>query len=283
MEVSMGQLRDQMVMEMQLRNYSDKTIEDYTRHIVWYTKHFGCSPAELGEAEIKRYLHYLLVERELSWSYVNVSYSALQFLYEKTLKHPWNVEKIPRPKTGLKLPEILSDKELLRLFDATNNLKHRMMLMITYAAGLRVSETAKLKLTHIDSDRMQIRVEQGKGRKDRYTLLSAPLLPVLRRYYRQYRPLTYLFEGKKAGLPLSTETIQKVFKQAKESAGIKKQATVHTLRHCFATHLMENGVDLLTIKKLMGHRSIQTTLRYVRIGHEHIRTVVSPLDKLLVK
>lgn len=279
----MGQLRDRMVMEMQLRNYSDKTIKDYTRHIVWYTKYFGCSPAELGEAEIKRYLHQLLVERELSWSYVNVSYSALQFLYEKTLKRPWNVEKIPRPKTGLKLPEILSDKELLRLFDATNNFKHRMMLMITYAAGLRVSETANLKLSHIDSDRMQIRVEQGKGRKDRYTLLSAPLLPQLRSYYRQYRPLTYLFEGKKPGAPFSTETIQKVFKRAKESAGIKKQATVHTLRHCFATHLMENGVDLLTIKKLMGHRSIQTTLRYVRIGHEHLGTVVSPLDKLLVK
>lgn len=278
----MGQLRDQMVMEMQLRNYSDKTIKDYTRHVVWYTKYFGCSPAELGEPEIKRYLHHLLVERELSWSYVNVSYSALQFLYKKTLKRPWNVEQIPRPKTGLQLPEILSDKELLRLFDATNNFKHRMLLMITYAAGLRVSETAHLKLSHLDSDRLQIRVEQGKGRKDRYTLLSAPLLPELRRYYRHYRPLTYLFEGNKPGVPLATETIQKVFKAARESAGIKKPATVHTLRHCFATHLMENGVDLLTIRKLMGHRSIQTTLRYVRVRQEHIRTVVSPLDQLLV-
>lgn len=279
----MGQLRDQMVMEMRLRNYSDKTIEDYTRHIVWYTKYFGCSPAELGKAEIKCYLHHLLVERELSWSYVNVSYSALQFLYETTLKRCWNVAKIPRPKSGLKLPEILSDNELVRLFEATHNFKHRMLLMITYAAGLRISETAKLKLSHIDSDRMQIRVEQGKGRKDRYTLLSAPLLPELRRYYRQYRPQTYLFEGKKSGVPLSTEAIRKVFKRARESAGIKKQATVHTLRHCFATHLMENGVDLFTIKQLMGHRSIQTTLLYVRIRHEHIRTVVSPLDKLLVK
>jgi integrase/recombinase XerD len=281
MEVSMGQLRDQMVMEMKLRNYSDKTIENYTQHIVWYTKYFGCSPTELGEAEIKQYLHHLIVERELSWSYVNVSYSALQFLYEKTLKRRWNVAKIPRPKSGLKLPEILSDKELLRLFASTNNFKHRMMLMITYAAGLRISETVNLKLSHIDSDRMQIRVEQGKGRKDRYTLLSAPLLPELRNYYRHYHPLKYLFEGKKPGVPLSTETIRKVFRAAKESAGIKKQATVHTLRHCFATHLMENGVDLLTIRKLMGHRSIKTTMRYVRIRHEHMRTVVSPLDKLL--
>lgn len=279
----MGQLRDQMVMEMQLRNYSDKTIEDYTRHIVWYTKYFGCSPAELGEADIKRYLHHLLVERQLSWSSVNVSYSALQFLYEKTLKRRWNVAKIPRPKGGLKLPEILSDKELVRLFEATHNLKHRMMLMITYAAGLRISETTNLKLSHIDSDRMQIRVEQGKGRKDRYTLLSAPLLPALRRYYRHYRPLKYLFEGNKPGLPLATESIRKVFRAAKELAGIKKQATVHTLRHCFATHLMENGVDLLTIRQLMGHRSIKTTMRYVRIRHEHIQTVVSPLDKLMVK
>ena len=279
----MGQLRDQMVMEMQLRNYSKKTIEDYTRHIVWYTKYFGRSPAELGEAEIKQYLHHLLVDREVSWSYVNVAYSALQFLYEKTLKRCWNVEKIPRPKTGFKLPEILSEQELLRLFDATDNFKHRMILMVTYAAGLRVSETAKLKLSHIDSDRLQIRVDQSKGRKDRYTLLSAPLLPELRRYYRHYRPQIYLFEGKKPGAPLATETIQKVFKGAKESAAITKKATVHTLRHCFATHLMENGVDLLTIKKLMGHRSIQTTLRYVHVRHEHVRAVVSPLDKLLVK
>ena len=277
----MGQLRDQMVMEMELRNYSEKTIKDYTRHIVWYTKYFGRSPAELGEAEIKQYLHHLLVEREVSWSYVNVAYSALQFLYEKTLKRSWNVDKIPRPKTGLKLPDILSDNELLGLFDATNNFKHRIMLMVTYAAGLRVSETAKLKLSHIDSDRLQIKVEQGKGRKDRYTLLSAPLLPELRNYYRQYRPLTYLFEGKKPGVPLSTETIQKVFKGAKESAGIKKKATVHTLRHCFATHLMENGVDVITIRKLLGHRSLQTTLHYIQIRQEHIRTVLSPLDKLL--
>lgn len=279
----MGQLRDQMVMEMQLRNYSKKTIEDYTRHIVWYTKYCGRSPAELGEAEIKQYLHYLLVEREVSWSYVNVAYSALQFLYEKTLKRCWNVEKIPRPKTGFKLPAILSEQELLRLFDAANNFKHRMLLMVTYAAGLRVSETSKLQLSHIDSDRLQIRVEQSKGRKDRYTLLSAPLLPELRRYYRHYRPQIYLFEGNKPGVPLATETIQKVFKGSKESAGITKKATVHTLRHCFATHLMENGVDLLTIKKLMGHRSIQTTLRYIHVRQEHIRAVVSPLDKLLVK
>lgn len=278
----MGQLRDQMVMEMQLRNYSKKTIEDYTRHIVWYTKYCGRSPAELGEAEIKQYLHHLLVEREVSWSYVNVAYSALQFLYEKTLKRCWNVEKIPRPKTGFKLPAILSEQELLRLFDATDNFKHRMILMVTYAAGLRVSETAKLQLSHIDSDRLQIRVEQSKGRKDRYTLLSAPLLPELRRYYRHYRPQIYLFEGNKPGVALATETIQKVFKGAKQSAGITKKATVHTLRHCFATHLMENGVDLLTIKKLLGHRSIQTTLRYVHVRQEHIRAVVSPLDKLLV-
>jgi len=139
------------------------------------------------------------------------------------------------------------------------------------------------RVNHIDSDRLQIRVDQSKGRKDRYTLLSAPLLPELRRYYRHYRPQIYLFEGKKPGAPLATETIQKVFKGAKESAAITKKATVHTLRHCFATHLMENGVDLLTIKKLMGHRSIQTTLRYVHVRQEHIRAVVSPLDKLLVK
>jgi len=277
----MGQLREQMVMEMQLRNLTPKTIEDYTRQLVLYTKHFGRSPAELDEAAIRQYLHYLLVEKKLSWSSVNVSYSALRFFYEKTLNRPWNVAKLPRPKTGSKLPVILAEAELRALFAALPNEKHRLVLMLTYAAGLRVSETAHLKLTDLDSQRMQIRVSQGKGRKDRYTLLSPVLLPQLRDYYRQYKPQVYLFEGRTPGEPLAIETIQKIFKQAQAKAGITKQASVHTLRHCFATHLMENGVDVFTIKNLMGHRSIQTTLRYVHIRQEHLQRVVSPLDKIL--
>lgn len=277
----MGQLREKMVMEMQLRNLSAKTIEDYTRQIVWYTKHYGRSPAKLGDSEIKQYLHHLLVNQKLSWSSVNVCYCALRFFYEKTLKRPWNVENIPRPKTGTILPEILSDPELIRLFDAPKNFKHRIMLMTIYSAGLRVSEVTRLKPAHIDSDRMLIRVEQSKGRKDRYTLLSGALLPELRNYYQQFRPRTYLFEGRTPARALSVETVQRIFKKAKEIAGIRKKASVHTLRHCFATHLMENGTDIFRIKEFMGHRSIQTTLHYIHVRREHLRQATSPLDTLM--
>jgi len=277
----MGQLRAKMVMEMQLRNLSPNTIEDYARQVVLFTKYYGRSPAELGETEIKQYLHHLLVNQKLSWSSVNVCYSALRFFYEKTLKRPWNVENIPRPKTGTILPEILSDNELIRLFDALKNFKHRIILMTIYSAGLRVSEVTRLKPAHIDSDRMLIRVEQSKGRKDRYTVLSGVLLPELRNYYQQFRPQTWLFEGRIPGQALSVETVQRIFKNAKEAAGIRKRASVHTLRHCFATHTMEDGTNLFRIKELMGHRSIQTTLHYVHVRREYLRQAVSPLDTLL--
>ena len=277
----MSPLRSKMVMEMQLRNLSSNTIEDYTRQMVEYAKYFGRSPAELGEREIKEYLHHLLVIRGLSWSSVNVCYCALRFFYVKVMKHPWNVENIPRPKTGTLLPEILSDNEIIRLFDASKNFKHRIILMTIYSAGLRVSEVTRLKPAHIDSDRMLIRIEQSKGRKDRYTLLSAALLPELRSYYQQFRPRTWLFEGKTPGQAISVETVQRVFKKAKDVAGIQKKASVHTLRHCFATHLMENGTDIFRIKEFMGHRSIQTTLRYIHVRREHLRRAQSPLDTLL--
>jgi integrase/recombinase XerD len=266
---------------MQLRNFSPQTVKSYTQQMLWYTQYFGRSPAELGEAEIKQYLHYLLVTRKLNWSSVNVCYCALRFFYETTLKRPWNVENIPRPKTGTILPEILSDIELIRLFDAPKNFKHRIILMTTYSAGLRVSEVTRLKPAHIDSDRMLIRVEQSKGRKDRYTLLSAALLPELRSYYQQFRPQTYLFEGRTPGQALSPDTIQSIFQRARESAGILKKASVHTLRHCFATHLMENGTDIFRIKEFLGHSSIQTTLRYIHVRREYLRKAASPLDTLL--
>jgi integrase/recombinase XerD len=277
----MGQLHHKMVMEMQLRNLSPNTIEDYTRQMVGYCKYFGRSPAELGDTEIKEYLHHLLVVRELSWSSVNVCYCALRFFYVKVMKYPWNVENIPRPKTGTILPEILSDNELIRLFNVLTNFKHRIILMTIYSAGLRVGEVTRLKPAHIDSDRMLIRVEQSKGRKDRYTLLSASLLPELRTYYQQFRPRTWLFEGRTPGKAITVETVQRIFKKAREAAGIRKKASVHTLRHCFATHLMENGTDIFRIKEFMGHRSIQTTLRYIHVRREYLRQAASPLDILL--
>jgi len=277
----MPTLREQMIMEMELRNLAQRTIKDYVEHVARFAKHYNCSPNKLGDKHIREYLHYLLAEKKFSWSYVNVTYCALKFLYKNVLHRPWNIDTIPPPKTGVKLPEILSEEEVACLLKAPTNLKHKMILMVAYSGGLRVSEIVNLKLTDIDSKRMLIRVEQGKGRKDRYTLLSEPLLTELRLYYKRFKPQHYLFEGRIPGKPLSTATPQAVFNQAKTAAGIKKNVRFHTLRHCFATHLMEAGVDIFTIKNLMGHRSIQTTLRYVRVRHEHLQKVVSPLDKLL--
>jgi integrase/recombinase XerD len=276
----MGKLHDQMLMEMELRNFSPKTIKAYLWNMKAYTRHFMKSPTEMGETEIKQYLHYLKVVKKVSYSNINIAYSALRFFYVDTLHREWQVEKIPRPKVGRKLPVVLSREALQKLFAATPNLKHRVILMTTYSAGLRVSEVAHLKITDIDSQRMQIRVEQGKGQKDRYTLLSKELLPELRDYYLQYKPTTWLFEGKGGNVPLSVGTIQKIFKTAKTNAGIHQPATVHTLRHCFATHLLEDGTDIFTLRELLGHKSIHTTLRYIHIQRDHIQKVVSPLDRM---
>ena len=274
-------LREQMIMEMQLRNFSERTIETYTDHVLQFAKYFMRSPEVLGDEHIRKYLHYSLVIKQHNASYVNVTRSALKFLYKQVMNRPWDIEKIPAPKGERKLPEILSLEEVDCVLHTPRNLKHQMILMVTYSGGLRVSETTKLKLTDIDSKRMLIRVEQGKGKKDRYTLLSEPLLPDLRRYYKQFKPKHYLFEGRVPGKPLSEATLQTVFNKAKEAAGIQKQVTFHTLRHCFATHMLESGYGLEIIQKCMGHKNVQTTMRYLHIRHDHLQKVVSPLDQLL--
>ncbi|MFQ6003525.1 MAG: tyrosine-type recombinase/integrase [Candidatus Zixiibacteriota bacterium] len=276
----MGKLRDQMLMDMELRNFSPKTIEAYLGHMVSFTRLFGRSPAEMGEPEIRRYLHYLLREKQVSWSNINVGYCALKFFYTKTLHRSWNVEHIPRPKTPRTLPEVLSRDEVQRIFEVTPNLKHRTILMTTYSGGLRVSEVAHLKIGDIDSGRMTIRVNQGKGRKDRYTILSEVCLRELRRYYLEYRPRIWLFPGKDQAKPIDVGTIQRVFKDAKHKAGIRKQATPHTLRHSFATHFLEDGGNVFRLKELLGHRFLQTTLIYVHIQNEHLTEAISPLDRM---
>lgn len=277
----MTPLRQQMIMEMQLRNLSERTVETYVDHVSLFARHYGCSPVLLDDAHIRKYLHYLLVKRELDPSYVNVTRCAIKFLWKNVLKRPWDIEKIPAPKTGRKLPEILSLEEVNRVLHILSNLKHQMILKVAYSGGLRVSETANLKLKDIDSKRMLIRVKYGKGFKDRYTLLSEPLLPGLRQYYKRFKPTLYLFEGRVTGKPLSIATLQTVFNNAKHAAGITKDVTFHTLRHCFATHMLEAGCRLEVIQKCMGHKSIQTTMRYLHIRHEQLEKVVSPLDQLL--
>ena len=176
----MGQLKEQMLMEMELRNFSPKTVKAYLGHMVSYTKLFGRSPADMGDAEIRQYLYYLLKDRQVSWSNINIAYSSLKFFYVRVLHRPWNVDHIPRPKKEKRLPQILSYSELDRLFEVTRNIKHRLIFKTVYAGGLRVSEVAQLKVSNIDSDRMTIRIDQGKGKKDRYTVLAHALVPELR-------------------------------------------------------------------------------------------------------
>jgi len=245
-----------------------------------FALHFHRSPAELADQEIREYLHYLIQEKKVSQSAVSQAYSALKFFYETTLKRDWNGFRIPRVKMGKKLPVVLSLQEIQAIFSATRNLKHRAILMTTYSAGLRVSEVVHLKVSDIDSQRMVIRVQQGKGEKDRYTLLARRTLEVLRDYWREYRPKDWLFPGQPAKGSLSVSAVQRVFWKVLDQAGIKKPATVHTLRHSFATHLLEAGTDLYHIQQLLGHTTPKTTTIYLHLSRKDLGGVTSPIDLL---
>ena len=274
----MGKLRDQMEMDMRLRRFSPKTIACYLACMKGVAKHFRKSPAELGDEEIRAYLHHLMEERKVSQSVLVQTYSALRFFFEKTLQKQWNAFRIPRCKQRRKLPGVLSREEVESILSATKNLKHRAILMTIYSAGLRIGEATRLKVSDIDSGRMMIRVNEGKGLKDRYTLLGERNLEMLRRYWKAYRPLEWLFPGRNASTPVSISGIQRVFKTSREKAGIKKKASVHTLRHCFATHLLESGTDLYYIQRLLGHKSAGTTSVYLHITGKDIGKIKSPID-----
>jgi len=277
----MGKLREQMKMDLKLKGYSPKTQTAYLGYMKNFARYFGRSPAKMGEKEIREYLYHLVTGKDLGNSSINSVYSALKFFYETTLCRDWNVVKIPRRKTEKRLPVVLDGSEIKQLLAITTNLKHRALLMTTYSAGLRVSETAHLKVSDIDSKRMQLLVTQGKGKKDRYALLSPVTLNLLRDYWRQYRPFSWLFPGRLPDRPISTRTIQKVFENAKRKAGIKKPVTVHTLRHSFATHLLEAGTDIYRVQKLMGHTTPKTTTIYIHLRRQDLLKVISPLDSLL--
>jgi site-specific recombinase XerD len=274
----MGKLRDQMEMDMKLRRFSPKTITCYLACMKGVAKHFRKSPAELGDEEIRAYLHYLMEERKASQSVLVQTYSALKFFFEKTLQKQWNAIRIPRCKQRRKLPGVLTREEVESILSATKNLKHRAILMTLYSAGLRIGEVTRLKVSDIESGRMMIRVNEGKGLKDRYTLLGERNLEILRRYWKAYRPLEWLFPGRNASDPVSISAIQRVFKTSLAKAGIKKKASVHTLRHCFATHLLESGTDLYYIQRLLGHKSAGTTSVYLHITGKDIGKIKSPLD-----
>lgn len=270
-----------MKIDLELKGFSPKTRDSYIAHAKRFAEYFMKSPADLGEKEIKEYLHYLITERKLSSSYINNTYSALKFLYETTLKRQWDMKSIPRTKKAKRLPIVLSKEEVKRIINVTTNLKHKTILATTYAAGLRVSEVANLRITDIDSSNMQIRVSQGKGNKDRYTLLSKKNIEMLREYYKIYHPTSWLFPGIYNNNPLNIRTIQKVFEQSKKKAGIKKDVTVHSLRHSFATHLLEAGTDIYHIQQLLGHSNVKTTSIYIHLTNHDALKLTSPLDSLI--
>ena len=278
----MTPLRQKMINEMLLRRFSLKTQEAYVAAVMGLARHYKQSPEGITKQMIQDYLLYLMQKRKLSWSSCNVAVSGIRFFYIQTLGMDSMYLSIPPRKKDNKLPEILSMEELENLFAALTNQKHRTLLMTTYAAGLRVSEVVGLKLTDIDSERMMIRVQQGKGRKDRYTILSERLLKELRIYWKMYRPSLWLFSSRDTEQALSIGSAQRIYYHAKEQAGIQKGKGIHILRHCFATHLLEAGVDLRTIQMLMGHKSITTTIGYLQVTRKQLSSTQSPLDLLKV-
>ena len=277
----MSELRKRLIRDMQLRNLSPTTQQGYLYAVAGLAKYYHRSPEEIGPEDIKNYILYLLSERKLTVGSCHAIVSGLRFFYGVTLGLDETSVPIPPMKKATRLPEILSAEELKRLFSAVSNPKHRAMLMTAYGGGLRVSELVRLKVTDIHSDRMMIQVKQGKGRKDRYTLLSERLLQELRNYWKIKCPQVWLFPGK-SDSPMGRRTVQRVYTKTVSKAGIKRKGGIHTLRHCFATHLLEAGVDIRTIQLLMGHHSILSTVRYLQVTSKSLQGTKSPLDLLTV-
>jgi site-specific recombinase XerD len=276
----MTALREKMIFEMELHRLSPSTQYSYAHAVEGLARFYGRAPDKLTPDQIRTYIHYVQQRRKLAYETVNIIVCALLFFYVRTLGWDGFELRMPPRKHARSLPEVLSVQEVGRLLAAARNLKHRALLMTTYAAGLRVSETVHLKSTHIHTDRMQIRVVQGKGRKDRYSILSSRLLEELRTYWRAFRPPCWLFPGSDPKKPMSRESAGLIYKGAKKRAGIQRGRGIHTLRHCFATHLLEAGVDPRTIQVLMGHSSISTTMRYLRVARPDMSQEGSPFDLL---
>lgn len=272
---------EKLKLDLQLRGYSNGTITDYCEMVRLFLDYFKKPAEELGEPEIREYLHHLRNDKNLSPSTVNSRNSALRFFFEVTLEKSLIYRRIPRLKDPIVLPSILTRNEIEAIFNVTENLKHKCILMTIYASGLRLSETAALKISDIDSKNMRIFIQQGKGKKDRYVLLSHSNLEILREYWKEYKPRYWLFEGKEKGSRISTRAIQDAFKKSLKKAGINKKASVHTVRHAFATHLLENGASIFYIRQLLGHATIWTTTRYLHVATTDVLKTVSPLDTLL--
>lgn len=276
----MTELRRRMDNDMVLRGMAAKTREAYLGAVTGLARYYRRSPDQITADEVQAYLLELLRVRKRAWSTVNIAVHGMRFLYHVTLKHDHVAFSIPAGRQPAKLPHILSTEDVRRILAATTNVRHHAMLATTYAAGLRVNEVVHLRVTDIDSARMTIRVEQGKGAKDRYTLLSVRLLDELRTYWRQERPRTWLFAARGTDQPPDASGIQRAYRAAKRRAGVTKRGGIHGLRHAFATHLLEAGVDVPTIQRLLGHRALSTTSRYFHLAQPTVLAHRSPLDLL---
>lgn len=277
----MTPLRRRMLEDMQIRNFSENTRQTYLLQVGMFARHFSKSPDALGPEQIRTYQIYLTNEKKLAPSSICIATSALRFLYAVTLKKAWKIEEmIPAPKQPKTLPVILSPDEVRQFLSCVPKRKTRTVLTVCYAAGLRISEAVALKPADIDSKRMTIRVNQGKGRKDRYVMLSEQLLQILREWYRFVRPKVWLFPGHIPGTHLTVSSVQRDCGPALQRSGLSKPVSPHSLRHAFACHLLEYGTDLRTIQLLLGHRCLSTTARYLRLATSKVCATRSPLDLL---
>jgi integrase/recombinase XerD len=273
---------DSLRRELTIRNYSPKTIKTYMSCVKAFEEY--SLPRLIGDCsadDVREYLLYQVEERKLSAGTISQIINSLRFLFVEVNKRPFQIGEIERPKRGRKLPVVLSLEEVRAILEGLGNLKHRVMLMLVYSAGLRVGEVVKLKSEDIDSERKMIHVRSGKGKKDRYTLLSDVVLEFLREYWKAYKPRKWLFEGQIPTEPYSVRSAERVFENAAKKAGILKDVSIHTLRHSFATHLLEQGTDIRFIQELLGHSSVRTTEIYTHVSRKQIATLRSPIDDII--
>lgn len=276
----MTPLRRRMLEDMRIRNLAPNTQRMYLQFVSAFARHFGRSPDELEPEHVREFLVHLRDEKALSASTICVATAALRFVYKVTLRRGWTFDELPVPKRPSKLPVILSPEEVLRFLESIENVKHRTLLTTIYAAGLRISEATHLKVHDIDSQRMVLRIEQAKGLRDRYVMLSPRLLDTLRSYWRNTKPSSWLFPGDAPNRPITPQAIRHVCQRARRIAGIGKPVTPHSLRHAFATHLLEAGTDVRKIQLLLGHRSLATTSHYLKLATSTVCATTSPLDRL---
>jgi integrase/recombinase XerD len=278
----MGAIKEKMKRDIEIRGLSKRTQESYLGCVKQFVKYFMKSPDQLSLEDIHTYQLHLIRDRKVAENTFNQYVSALKFLYGQTLKRDWKIDMIPYHKRSKRLPVVLNREEVVKLYKAVPYLKHKAMILTLYSTGIRASELANVKVSDIDSKRMLIRIDQGKNRKDRYVRLPAKLLEILREYWRSetVKSKIWLFPGRPRTEPITRNSVRNMVHKAKETAGIQKQVTTHTLRHSFATHQLEDGVDIRKIQLMLGHRSLRTTAKYLHVASNYLQETSNPLDTL---